>query len=144
MGKVALLAIAIFSVFGIITGFNQKQSMLDASSSVAEHQHEVVARNISVTGYNAAKQALSESFTSRTITGDFSGGQYKAVITVNGNKATIESIGVIEDSNKEIISILKAVNFKLLGPTSLSRSLSLLQTLIVSTLRMVILSLRPP
>ncbi len=99
MGKAALIAIAAFGAMSTVYSNSSKTGMLRASERVANLQYETIARSAAVNGFNLAKQALSESFASRTFTGRFDRATYGVEISVSGNRAVVVSVGDVPNAS---------------------------------------------
>lgn len=99
MGKAALIAIAAFGAMSTVYSNSSKSGMLRASERVANLQYETIARSAAVNGFNLAKQALSESFASRTFKGRFDRATYGVEISVSGNRAIVVSVGDVPNAS---------------------------------------------
>ncbi len=99
MGKAALIAIASFAAMSTFYSTSSKTGMLKASERVANHQYETLARSAAVNGFNLAKQALTESFASRSYEGTFDRAVYGVEIRVSGDRAVVESVGSIPNAS---------------------------------------------
>lgn len=85
MGK-ALLIIATASIIGVrlILFSGVQQSVLQAEQQLGEHEAEVLARQIALTGLAEARQAAlarPQAATAATLTGAHMGGSYRATLT---------------------------------------------------------------
>lgn len=99
MGKAALLAIAAFAAMSTLYNGNTKRGLLKASERVANHQYSTLARSAAVNGFNLAKQALAESFSSKEFKGKFDRAVYGVAIDVSGDRATVIAIGGIPNAS---------------------------------------------
>lgn len=101
MGKAALIAITAFTILGTYYTASSTRTMHEADRQVARHQYEVLARNAALAGYNRAKQALAEGFTSAppSITGSYEDAAYSTEITWDGDVAKVTSTGTAGNVN---------------------------------------------
>lgn len=99
MGKVALLAIAAFTVMGVYYGATSQSGMMATSESVAAHEYTVLAKNVALTGFSIAQQKLAApSFTcpAPMIAGTYGGGSYTVQYSpCQADDVTVTSTGQI-------------------------------------------------
>lgn len=103
MGKLALLAVVVFSTLGALTAMHRTGGLMDASERVADKQYEVLARNAALAGFNRAKQGLADSFSDGTVSGEADGVSYSVTVSVAGDNAVVTSTGTTTGSNGEDI-----------------------------------------
>lgn len=95
MGKTALFAIAAFTVMGAIYGMSTTSGVLGTTQAVAEHDYEILARNAAVSGYEAVKLRLTETFAPTTLSGSYEGATYSVSATSAGaNLIKVTSVGL--------------------------------------------------
>ena len=98
MGKVALLAIAGFTVMAAVYGVGSQTQMFASQERITEFDYRTMARNAAVAGFTEAKQKLVESFTNQTLHDTYDSGEYSVNIRIDGaNTASITSIGTMYD-----------------------------------------------
>jgi hypothetical protein len=94
MGKAALFAIIAFGVMGAYYGLNTQRGMFDTSERIAGHQHEILARNAAMAGYNHARQMLTESFANYASgPKTFEDGAFEVSVNASLTEATITAKG---------------------------------------------------
>ena len=94
MGKTALFAIAAFTVMGAVYGLSTSGGMLATTGAIADHDYEILARNAAVSGYEAMKMELAESFASGNLSGSYESANYNVSATVAGTSAKVTSVGL--------------------------------------------------
>lgn len=97
MGKLALMAIASFTVMASYYGLNAQRGMLGAGSSVSQHQYRIVARNAALTGFERAKQLLAEDYdgsTSVTFDGTYEHADYTVMIMTDPSNSQWRDVKV--------------------------------------------------
>lgn len=102
MGKLALIAVVVFSTIGALTTMNRQGGFMDASETVADKQYEVLARNAALAGMNRAKQALADGFHDQSFEGSADGVPYVVKIAVSGDNAVIKSVGTADGSGGDV------------------------------------------
>ncbi|NND71647.1 MAG: hypothetical protein HKN43_08710 [Rhodothermales bacterium] len=112
MGKGVALLVAALGLSGIFYANNARQSSRDTGQKVATHQYGILAREAALTGYNRAKQALSEGDLN-DITGSYERGNYGVQFVNNGSLTKITSIGYMLDGRGETVTYQISAEYKL-------------------------------
>ncbi len=111
MGKGLAVLVAALGLLGTMYTYNSKQSSVDTSKSIVDHQYEVLAREAALTGYGRAKQRLAEGDLSE-FSGSYENGNYGVVITNAGGLINIQSIGYMRDSDNEVVTYQISADYK--------------------------------
>lgn len=94
MGKAALFFVSGFIMLGAFYALGTQRGLASTEQQLAEHQHQVLARNAALAGYQKARQALTEHFGTTAIApGTFEGAAYQVVLEPNGSVVKITSTG---------------------------------------------------
>lgn len=112
MGKGLAVLVAALGVIGSLYTYNSKQSSVDTSQSIADHQYEILAREAALTGYGRAKQRLAEGNL-----GDFSGsyetGNYGVSFSNTGGLINVTAIGYMKDADNQDVTYQISADYKL-------------------------------
>lgn len=103
MGKVALILVAIATFTGLFVMQTSRQNVYATSEEVADHQHEILARNAALAGLQQAEQELADSFGGHTLSGSFDGSGYTTEAVLNGGRAVIHSVGTSRNAAGEAV-----------------------------------------
>lgn len=96
MGAKLGILVAVMAVIGSHYSMSNKLSIADTSSTIADSQFEVLARNAALTGFERAKQRLATSFTSTSLSGTAESVSYATDVVVSGDVAEVTSTGVYQ------------------------------------------------
>jgi hypothetical protein len=119
MGKLLILALVGFSLFGTLYSASIQSSLHQSQERSSEFQYETLARNTALAGYIQARQRLADAFASDTFSGTFEGGVYEVEVVVNGDHAVVEATSTVEDYTGSPVSFTIDAEFERSGEASL-------------------------
>jgi len=95
MGKLALIALAVFTAAGAYISLARHGGIMDGSERVADKQYEVLARNAALAGFSRARQALADDYASAYFSGNDGTADYDVTADVTVHRAVVQSVATI-------------------------------------------------